>query len=272
MLVVIRLVDIDVAVDIDHARIAGRDVEFGIADGLAGGVAVAGVVAVLPVVDLGIAGALNVDGVAGADAAVGEDGIGLGIGARLRGRGRDDVDLVEAEYLHEGRHRTVGDRDLDLLVVIARGSHGRHGVAALGVRDHVVDWSCVERGCRIVVGRVLVEGRKCVVERVVEGIVRLAVRVGDGSHQALGTRQRTGVDRVLHQPALEVEAAGVDRQGEHAADGDHGQRHDHDGLPRAVSPKPGHGHQYSDLMEEPALMTKCAPVRLEIMPVIGANR
>ena len=72
------------------------------------------------------------------------------------------------------------------------------------------------------VRRALVEHRKTVLEGVVERVAWCAVRIGDAANEVLRPGQRAGVNGVLHQPALEVEATGVDGQSQHAADPDHG--------------------------------------------------
>ena len=144
VLVVIGLVDEDVTVDVEHARVPGRHVELGVADRLARRRSAAEVVAVLAVIDLGVAAALDIDRVTRPDPAVGEDRVGLGVRPGFGGGGGDDRDLAEAEHLHEGRRGVIGDGHLDLLVVVARGSHRCDGVPALGVGHGVIDGRRVE--------------------------------------------------------------------------------------------------------------------------------
>ena len=145
VLVVVGLVDEDVAVDVDHAVVAGGQVELRVADRLARRRAGAKVVAVLAVVDLGEAAALDIDGIAVTGKRIRKNGVGLGVRAGLGGRGRHDRDLAEAKHLDEGRHGVVGHRHLDLLVVVAHRRYRRDRVATLGVSDGVVNRRGIER-------------------------------------------------------------------------------------------------------------------------------
>jgi hypothetical protein len=105
---------------------------------------------------------------------------------------------------------------------------------------------------------------------VVEGLGRRPVGVGDCADQVLGPGKRSGVDGILHQAALKVEAAGVDGEREHPTDGNHRQRHDHDRLAGSTAADSGHDHQYSARIDDPAVITNWAPTMLEIIPVSGA--
>ena len=104
-----------------------------------------------------------------------------------------------------------------------------------------------------------------------QGVARHPGRVRVGAHQVLRAGQGAGINRILHQAPLEIKPTRVDRQREHSANRDHGQRHHHDGLSVATPDADQHS-QYSDRIDEPAVITNWVPVKFEIIPVIGANR
>src|SRR5207302_8567444 len=152
-------------IDVKECLVGIGHMELGVAHGQAHDAGVADVGAVLAVVDLRVATLVVPDGVAAATAGVGEKGIRLGVGAGLGRRGGQDGDLAKAQNLDERRHGVIGHRDHNLFVVIAGRRDGRNGIAALGVSDRVIDRRGVIGGVRIVVGGVLVEDRKRVVQR-----------------------------------------------------------------------------------------------------------